>query len=120
MQCDPTVIYALQRERKYTGRLRKKDLAYNSPYNTYRYSGLPPGPIASPGRDSLVAALRPAPVDYFYFVSRNDGTHAFSKTLEEHIRNVRQFQLGQEQNANLKLRQPSPALRIENSIQKGK
>src|SRR5215470_17148342 len=60
LQCDPTVIYALQRAGKYTGNLRHDDLAFDSPYNTYRYPGLPPGPIASPGRGSLEAAVRPA------------------------------------------------------------
>src|SRR5207248_7335261 len=93
LQCDPTVIYALAREGKYTGNLRKDDLWFDSPYNTYRYPGLPPGPIASPGRASLEAAVHPAQVDFLYFVSRNDGTHAFARTLEEHNRNVQKFQV---------------------------
>lgn len=93
LQCDPTVIYALEREGKYTGNLRRDDLQFDSPYNTYRYSGLPPGPIASPGRASLAAAVHPAPVDYLYFVSRNDGSHAFARTLAEHDRNVQKFQI---------------------------
>lgn len=93
LQCDPTVIYALERAGKYTGNLRREDLAFDSPYNTYRYPGLPPGPIASPGRASLEAALYPARVDFLYFVSRNDGSHEFARTLEEHNRNVRKWQV---------------------------
>lgn len=93
LQCDPTVIYALQRAGRYDGNLRRDDLAFDSPYNTYRYAGLPPGPIAAPGKGSLEAAARPADVDYVYFVSRNDGTHAFARTLDEHNRNVQKFQV---------------------------
>ncbi len=93
LQCDPTVIYALERDGSYTGNLRRVDLELDSPYNTYRVAGLPPGPIAAPGRASLEAAARPADADYLYFVSRNDGTHAFSRTLAEHNRNVRQYQV---------------------------
>ena len=79
LQCDPTVIYALERAGRYTGNLRRDDLAFDSPYNTYRYPGLPPGPIASPGRASLEAVVHPAPVDFLYFVSRNDGSHVFAR-----------------------------------------
>ena len=93
LQCDPTVIYALDRAGKYTGNLRREDLAFDSPYNTYRYRGLPPGPIAAPGRASLEAAISPAKVDFLYFVSRNDGSHEFARTLEEHNRNVRKWQV---------------------------
>jgi UPF0755 protein len=93
LQCDPTVIYALQRAGVFTGNLRRDDLSFDSPYNTYRYPGLPPGPIASPGRASLEAVVRPADVDYVYFVSRNDGSHEFARTLEEHNRNVQQYQV---------------------------
>ena len=93
MQADPTVIYALQRAGRYDGNLRRDDLAFDSPYNTYRYPGLPPGPIASPGLASLKAAVAPAPVDYLYFVSRNDGSHVFARTLSEHNDNVRQYQV---------------------------
>jgi len=93
LQCDPTVIYALDRVGKYTGNLRREDLTFDSPYNTYRYPGLPPGPIASPGRASLEAAVHPAQVDFLYFVSRNDGTHEFARTLEEHNRNVQKWQV---------------------------
>ena len=93
MQCDPTVIYALERAGKYTGNLTRDDLRFDSPYNTYKYAGLPPGPIASPGRASIEAAASPADVPYLYFVSRNDGSHVFSATLEEHNRNVFEYQV---------------------------
>ena len=93
LQSDPTVIFALQRGGKYTGNLRRDDLAIDSPYNTYRYGGLPPGPIAAPGKASLEAAVHPADVEYRYFVSRNDGTHEFARTLDEHNRNVQKYQV---------------------------
>jgi UPF0755 protein len=93
LQCDPTVIYALKRAGIYAGSLRHDDLAFDSPYNTYRYAGLPPGPIASPGRTSLEATVHPADVDYLYFVSRNDGSHEFARTLDEHNRNVQKYQV---------------------------
>ena len=93
MQADPTVIYALQKAGKYDGNLSKTDLQFDSPYNTYRYAGLPPGPIAAPGRASLVAVVNPAAVDYLYFVSRNDGTHVFATTLAEHNKNVFTWQV---------------------------
>ena len=93
LQCDPTVIYALAKAGRYNGNIHKNDLAIDSPYNTYRYPGLPPGPIASPGRASLDAALHPADADYLYFVSRNDGSHEFARTLEKHNRNVHKFQV---------------------------
>ena len=92
MQCDPTVIYALERAGKYDGNLTRENLQFDSPYNTYRYAGLPPGPIAAPGRASIEAAASPAEVPYLYFVSRNDGSHVFSATLDEHNRNVYEYQ----------------------------
>lgn len=92
LQCDPTVIYALMLAGRYDGNIRKGDLQIDSPYNTYRYAGLPPGPIAAPGEASLQAAAKPADVPYLYFVSRNDGSHVFSTTLDEHNRNVNEFQ----------------------------
>jgi peptidoglycan lytic transglycosylase G len=93
MQADPTVVYALMKAGKYDGNIRREDLSFNSPYNTYRYPGLPPGPIAAPGRASLEAALAPADVPYLYFVSRNDGSHVFATTLKEHNANVYQYQV---------------------------
>ena len=93
LQCDPTVIYALERAGRYDGNIRREDLSIDSPYNTYRYPGLPPGPIAAPGLAALEAAAAPANVPYLYFVSRNDGTHVYASTLEEHNRNVRQYQV---------------------------
>ena len=92
-EADPTVIYALQKAGKYTGNLRREDLQFDSPYNTYRYPGLPPGPIAAPGKASLEAAAKPADVDYLYFVSKNDGSHVFASTLAEHNRNVFTWQV---------------------------
>jgi UPF0755 protein len=93
MQADPTVVYALTKAGKYDGNIRREDLNFDSPYNTYRYPGLPPGPIAAPGRASLEAALAPADVPYLYFVSRNDGSHVFATTLKEHNANVYQYQV---------------------------
>jgi UPF0755 protein len=93
MQADPTVVYALTKAGKYDGNIRREDLSFDSPYNTYRYPGLPPGPIAAPGRASLDAALAPADVPYLYFVSRNDGSHVFAATLTEHNANVYQYQV---------------------------
>jgi UPF0755 protein len=90
LQADPTVIYGID---GFGGNLRRRDLATAHPYNTYLVRGLPPGPIAAPGRASLAAVLNPARVDYLYFVARNDGTHQFSRTLVEHNRAVQRFQL---------------------------
>jgi peptidoglycan lytic transglycosylase G len=91
LDCDPTVIYALERTGEYSGTLRPADLKLDSPYNTYLHQGLPPGPIANPGAASLRAALHPATVDYLYFVANGEGGHVFSKTLEEHDRNVARY-----------------------------
>jgi UPF0755 protein len=88
LDADPTVIFALRRLGRWDGTIHHDDLRVDSPYNTYRYAGLPPGPICSPGLASLEAAARPAEVPYLYFVSRNDGTHVFASTLEEQNRNV--------------------------------
>jgi UPF0755 protein len=92
LQTDPTVIYALRRAGRYDGNIRRADLDIDSPYNTYRFPGLPPGPIANPGRLSIQAVLDPAPTRDVYFVSRNDGSHEFSETLEQHNRWVTLYQ----------------------------
>ena len=91
LQTDPTVIYAMGI--KYDGNIRKKDLRIDSPYNTYRYNGLPPTPIALAGREAIHAALHPENDDTLYFVSKKDGSHHFSKTLYEHNKAVKKYQL---------------------------
>lgn len=93
LQCDPTVIYALMRAGQWNGNITRAGLQIDSPYNTYRYAGLPPGPIAAPGLGAIEAALAPAAVPYLYFVSRNDGSHVFASSLPEHNRNVEQYQI---------------------------
>jgi UPF0755 protein len=92
LQCDPTVIYVLAMRNAYDGNIRKRDLSIDSRYNTYRYYGLPPGPIGNPGAAALRAAIEPAETDYLYFVSMNTGRHYFSKTLQEHNRAVWEYQ----------------------------
>jgi UPF0755 protein len=97
MDCDPTVIYAALLEGRYRGTIYQSDLERDSPYNTYRRTGLPPGPIANPGEASLRAALRPAETDYLFFVALPDGSgrHAFSRTIGEHNRAVMEYRRGQ-------------------------
>lgn len=89
LQSDPTVIYGIKH---FNGNLTKEDLMRPTPYNTYLLAGLPPTPICNPGRDSLLAAVRPAPVSYLYFVSKNDGSHYFSSDIEDHNRAVWKYQ----------------------------
>ena len=93
LQSDPTVLFALARARRPTTNLTKDHLTFNSPYNTYRYPGLPPGPIAAPGRRAIEAVVRAPETDFLYFVSRNDGSHVFARDLGEHNRNVQRYQV---------------------------
>ncbi len=92
LDCDPTVIYAVRLVKEYDGILHRSDLQLDSPYNTYLYPGLPPGPIANPGLAAIDAALDPAPTDYLYFVSANDGSHVFSRNYRDHQRAVVRYQ----------------------------
>ncbi|MFW6178490.1 MAG: endolytic transglycosylase MltG, partial [Desulfohalobiaceae bacterium] len=90
LQCDPTVIYGLGPDSD--TRLRKKQLQdKDNPYNTYQHPGLPPGPICSPGLESLKAAIDPEEHSYLYFVSKGDGSHKFSRSLREHNQAVRKY-----------------------------
>lgn len=88
LDADPSIIYAKLLDGSYQGALHHEDMQVNSPYNTYRRVGLPPGPIGNPGRSSLEAAMHPANSDYYYFVSDGNGRHRFARSLEEHNRNV--------------------------------
>ncbi|MBI9076784.1 MAG: endolytic transglycosylase MltG, partial [Desulfatibacillum sp.] len=90
LQSDPTVIYGIP---DFNGNITRKHLTTPTPYNTYTTKGLPPGPIASPGKASLRSALYPAETSYLYFVAKGDGTHQFSTNLRDHNRAVRQYQL---------------------------
>ena len=94
LQCDPTVIYAQMLAGTYDGQISRADLQFVSPYNTYVTAGLPPGPICNPGKESITAALFPGQTNMLYFVSKNDGSHYFSATLQEHNRAVQQYQRG--------------------------
>ena len=91
LDCDPTIVYVLKEEGSFKGRLLKKDLKFKSPYNTYINRDLPPGPICSPGQESLEAALYPAQEKYLYFVSKKDGSHHFSSNFEDHQNAVRRY-----------------------------
>ena len=93
LQSDPTIIYDLKRRGVFDGNIRRRDLRLDSPYNTYRQAGLPPGPIASPGTGAIDAVLHPAESAYLYFVSRNDGSHQFSDSLPKHNAAVRKYQV---------------------------
>jgi UPF0755 protein len=97
LQSDPTVIYGIE---NFDGNLTRRHLERQNPYNSYLNRGLPPGPICNPGMDALTATLNPAPVHYFYFVSRNDGSHQFSATLAEHNRYVRKYQIMRKSSGN--------------------
>lgn len=90
LQSDPTVIYGIP---SYSGNITKRDLLTRTPYNTYTNYGLPPGPIASPGKESLRAAVFPANVKYIFFVSKNDGSHTFTETYKEHLKKVEKHQI---------------------------
>lgn len=109
LQADPTVIFAMKLAGSWNGNIRKDDLRIASPYNTYFTPGLPPGPIASPGIASLRAAAAPAATEYFYFVSRNDGSHVFSRTLTEHNRAVNTYQREYWRNRRAQQRSQAPA-----------
>jgi UPF0755 protein len=92
LQTDPTVIYGMGE--RYDGNIRKRDLTTDTPWNTYTRDGLPPTPIAMPGAASIKAATQPAQSSYLYFVARGDGSHEFTRSLEEHNRAVAKYQLG--------------------------
>ena len=91
LQCDPTVIYAARLAGHPIGKIKQSDLKIDSPYNTYRHAGLPPGPIASPGAAAIRAAIQPAETDFLYFVSDDRGGHLFSRTLAEHNQKVARY-----------------------------
>jgi UPF0755 protein len=91
LDADPSIIYGELLTGTYQGALHHADMQVDSPYNTYRHAGLPPGPIGNPGRSSLEAALHPASSQFYYFVSNGNGHHRFAKSLEEHNRNVAAF-----------------------------
>jgi UPF0755 protein len=92
LQTDPTVIYGMGES--FDGNIRKRDLTADTPWNTYTRDGLPPTPIAMPGMGSLRAVMKPADTKFLYFVGKGDGTHEFSRSLEEHNRAVARYQLG--------------------------
>ena len=91
LQTDPTVIYGMGE--KYDGNIRRSDLRRHTPYNTYTIFGMPPTPIAMPGREAILAAVNPQSTEALYFVARGDGSHYFSRTLAEHQKAVRDYQL---------------------------
>jgi UPF0755 protein len=96
LQSDPTAVYGLEQNGVPVKTVLRRHLAANRPHNTYRIEGLPPGPIANPGIDSLLAALNPAPVAYLYFVATNTGEHQFSSTLAAHNRAVSKYQINKQ------------------------
>ena len=96
LQSDPTVIYGIK---NFNGNITREDLMRPTPYNTYVIAGLPPTPICNPGKDSLLAAVHPAPVPYLYFVSKNDGSHYFSSSLQDHNQAVWKYQKNPRKNS---------------------
>lgn len=110
LQCDPTVIYAARLAGRAIAVIHQSDLNFDSPFNTYRYAGLPPGPIANPGESALRAAFHPADGDELYFVSNNHGGHLFAKTLAEHQRNVARYR------KELAARSQKPEVRSQNMV----
>jgi UPF0755 protein len=110
LQCDPTAIYAAQLEDRYRGVIHRSDLERKQLYNTYQYAGLPPGPIANPGRAALAAALHPAQTDYLYFVLLPDGSggHRFSKELTTHERAVSKYRRALTKNHQTRPARPVP------------
>lgn len=97
LDTDPTVIYAALLNNRYRGTIYRSDKQFNSPYNTYRFSGLPPGPICNPGKTALMAAMHPASTDYLYFVSDDHGHHRFARTMQQHVANVAAYRRALEQ-----------------------
>ena len=94
LETDPTIIYGiLDRTKTLTKNIRKKDIRRKDDYNTYTFKGFPKGPISNPGKKALIASLTPKKSDYLFFVSRNDGSHVFSKTYSEHVKAVARYQL---------------------------
>ncbi len=93
LECDPTIIYALTLEGRYDGNIRKKDIRMKHPFNTYYIKGLPPTPIANPGFYAIKAVFCPAKTDYLFFVSNNEGKHLFSKTYNQHLKYVKEYQV---------------------------
>jgi UPF0755 protein len=96
LQSDPTAVYTIEQDGNHVKTVLWRHLKSDTPYNTYRINGLPPGPIANPGIDSLRAALYPAKVDYLYFVAKNDGSHNFSTNLAAHNRAVSKYQINRQ------------------------
>lgn len=118
LECDPTVVYAALLAHRYRGKIYRSDLQLDSPFNTYVHYGLPLGPIANPGKASLDAAAEPAPVNYLYFVSDNNGGHVFSATLTEHQNAVRKYRRTLKEIA-LSQREPVASMAIHNKPKPG-
>ena len=110
LQADPTVTFALRQDGRWTGLLHRSDYTYDSPYNTYLYDGLPPGPICNPGLAALTAAVTPARTEYFYFVADANGGHTFSRTFEQHLQAIAtNRRLRQEASASAATETPAPS-----------